>query len=88
MLGEAHDGSLRAENILYEHRSEALEAFSIIILVATLGSSQQRYEKAFKRARFAFDTCPRTETSMEKRKALKFPDRSARRGEYLSSLKV
>ena len=53
-LGEAHDGSLRAENKLYEHKREALEQFLINRPVASFGVLQHLYANDLRRDRLAF----------------------------------
>ena len=64
--GDVQDGSLRAQKILKELNKAAFEQAFMTATCFLRGSWQQRKSRALKRARFPFETWPRTETSMGK----------------------
>ena len=64
--GFTHDGSLRAQKIENELNNAALEAHCSTFLTSLPGLAQLRKINSFKRQRFSFEICPRTETSTEK----------------------
>ena len=65
-VGDVQEGSLRAQKRLKEQSKDALEQTLKIIGRVFLGFSQHRKTKALNRARFPFEICPRTETSIGK----------------------
>ena len=62
-----HDGSLRAEKILYDDKSDAFEQTRISDFVTNLASLQHLKAKDFKRALLDFEMKPLAEISIEKR---------------------
>ena len=81
-------GSLRAEKMEYDVKRAALEDARMRGLKRQLLSVQHLKRKLFKRERFSLVTCPRADTSIEKKDTTYRWARSAISGEYFSVLKV